>query len=227
MSNQSPPDQEPPAETARKVARSFFGVGPDAASRKHTIRQMLIGAAASLILVPLLFYMRFGEIGPLGWGTTIFFTVYCLLAAIGLYFLPRTDYHSPVPLLGDWADRIGAFWLVCCVFGPLFGWMLTSALPLTVATWRWLYGTRVFLAACLPLITALPLLRYLRGKSILIGLPLLLLVTLLPIWSVAKVSRDLWEGPTIRQVQSVDNPPETINELYLKYTDRVIQQRND
>jgi hypothetical protein len=85
----------------------------------------------------------------------------------------------------------------------------------------------VFLAACLPLITALPLLRYLRGKSILIGLPLLLLVTLLPIWSVAKVSRDLWEGPTIRQVQSVDNPPETINELYLKYTDRVIQQRND
>jgi hypothetical protein len=180
MSNQSPPDQEPPAETARKVARSFFGVGPDAASRKHTIRQMLIGAAASLILVPLLFYMRFGEIGPLGWGTTIFFTVYCLLAAIGLYFLPRTDYHSPVPLLGDWADRVGAFWLVCCVFGP-----------------------------------------------ILIGLHLLLLVTLLPIWSVAKVSRDLWEGPTIRQVQSVDNPPETINELYLKYTDRVIQQRND
>ena len=35
-------------------------------------------------------YLRFHEVGPLGWGTTVFFAVYCIVTAIGLYFGPRT-----------------------------------------------------------------------------------------------------------------------------------------
>jgi hypothetical protein len=223
MSKSTPPNRELPAETARKVARSFFGVGDDNDSREKAIRQMLVGAIVFAVLVPLLFYLRFGEVGPLGWGTTIFFVVYCLLAAVGLYFLPRPEYHSPVALRGGWADRLGAFWLVSCAFGPFFGWILTSALPLTVISWRWIYGLRVLLAAGLPLITALPLTRYLRGRAVWVALPILLIVTLLPIWSAVNVSRDLWEGPVVQQVQSVNNPAETVQELYLQHTDRVIQ----
>jgi hypothetical protein len=216
------PDREPPIETARKVARTFFGVGNDSGSRREAIRQLLISAVLSAVLVPVLFYLRFGEVGPLGWGMTIFCAVYCLLAAVGLYFLPRPEYHSPVPLRGDWVDRLGAFWLVSCAFGPFFGWVLTSTLPLTVVSWRWLYGLRVFLAAGLPLITALPLIRYLRGKSTLIALPILLIITLLPTWSAVNVSRDLWEGPVVRHVQSVDNPAGSGSELYLQHTNQVI-----
>ena len=39
------------------------------------------------------------------------------------------------------------------------------ALSLAMDNWRWLYGGRVFLSAALPLITALPLLRNIRGKG--------------------------------------------------------------
>jgi hypothetical protein len=202
-------------ETADRVAKSFFGVGSDEASNKTAIRQLLLGVVECAVLIPLLFYLHFGEVGGLGWGTTIFFVFYCLLAAIGLYFRSRPEYHTPVRLRGDWLDHVGAFWLVCCVFGPLFGWMITSAFPITIATWRGLYGLRVFLAVCLPLLTALPLTRYLRGKATLIALPLLVVVTMLPIWSAANVSRDLWEGPVVRQIQTVDRP-----ELYLRYTEQ-------
>jgi hypothetical protein len=213
-----PPENDPkpsPKETADQAAKSFFGAGTDEASQKTAIRQLLLGAVECAVLIPLLFYWRFGEVGGLGWGTTIFFVFYCLLAAIGLYFRSRPEYHTPVPLRGDWLDRIGAFWLVCCVFGPLLGWIITSALPLTATSWRGLYGLRVFLAAGLPLLTALPLTRYLRGKATWIALPILVVVTMLPIWSVVNVSRDLWDGPVVRQVLSTDSP-----ELYLQHTDQ-------
>ncbi len=223
MNNNPEPNRESPDETARKVARIFFGVDGDDVSRGKVIRRLLLSAILSAVLVPLFFYLRFGEVGPLGWGTTIFFVVYCLLAAIGLYFLPRPEYHTPVALRGDWVDRLGSLWLVSCAFGPFFGWILTSAVPLTVVSWRWVYGLRVLLAAGLPLITALPLTRYLRGKAVMVALPILLIVTLLPIWSAVNVSRDLWEGPVVKQVQMVNNPTETVRELYLPHTNQVIK----
>lgn len=215
MDNPNPPRRQTPQEIADRVAKTFFGVGPDTLSRQRAIRQLLLGAVACAVLIPLVFYVRFGEVGPLGWGTTVFFVVYCLLAAIGLYFRPRTEYHTPVPLRGDWADRVGAFWLVSCAFGPFLGWIITSAFPITAASWRWLYGLRVILAAGLPILTALPLTRYVRGKATWVALPLLVGVTLLPIWSVVRVSQDLWEGPIVQQVQSTGQ-----SELYLKHTDQ-------
>ena len=208
-----PPDRNPPQKIADQIARSFFGVDQDNRSRQSAIRQMLLGAAESAVLIPLLFYLRFGEVGPLGWGVTVFFVAYCLLSAIGLYFGPRSEYHTPVPLRGDWLDHIGAFWLVSCAFGPLLGWIVTSVLPITLDSWRWLYSLRIFLAAGLPLITALPLTRYVRGKAGWVALLLLVGVTLLPIWSAVSSSRDLWAGPIVRQVQSTGQV-----ELYLRYT---------
>jgi hypothetical protein len=204
-----------PKETADRIAKVFFGVGSDKASQQTAIRQLLLGAVECAVLIPLLFFWRFGDIGGLGWGTTIFFVGYCLLAATGLYFRPRTEYHTPVRLRGDWVDRVGAFWLVSCVFGPLLGWMITSAFPITVTSWRWLYALRVILAVGAPLITALPLTRYLRGKATRVALPLLVVITMLPIWSAVNVSQDLWQGPVVRQIQPADRP-----ELYLQYTEQ-------
>ncbi len=165
-----------------------------------------------------MFYLRFREIGALGWGTTIFFDAYCLLSAIGLYFQPRTEYHSPIWLRGDWLDRVGAFWLIGCAFGPFFGWLVTTGtFPITLTSWHWLYGLRVFLAAGVPIVLALPLTRYVRGRSTWVALPLLVGVTLLPVSSAMRVSQDLWEGPTARQTQA-SGPVE----LYLKHTARTL-----
>ena len=211
------PKKPSPEDTANQVAKTFFGVGDDPASTRAAVRRLLLGAVEVAVLIPALFYLRFGVVGGLGWGMTVFFVVYCLLAAVGLHFRARTDYHTPVALRGDWLDRIGAFWLVACAFGPLFGWIATSMLPLTPSTWRWVYLLRVALAAALPLITALPLTRYLRGKATLVGLPILVIITLLPIWSVTNVAWDLWQGPVLSRAQDTGQ-----TELYLQHTDRYL-----
>lgn len=210
-----------PQERASRIARAFFGAGAEKIPRRTALLQWLLGAVECAVLVPLLFYWRFGEVGGLGWGTTIFFVGCCLLAAIGLYFGPRPDYHTPVGLRGDWADRVGAFWLMSCVLGPFLGSMITSIFPITVDSWRWLYTLRVILAAGVPLITALPLTRYLRGKAIWVALPLLVVITLLPMWSVVHVGRDLLQGPIVRQTQSAGP-----RELYLPYTEKSLGRAN-
>ena len=204
-----------PQETTAHIAQDFFGAGAEKASQQRAIRQYLLAAVECSVLVPALFYFRFGEVGGLGWGLTVFFITYCLLAAIGLYFRPRTEYHTTVKVRGDWVDHIGSFWLISCVFGPFLGWVLTSVLPITVTSWRWVYGLQIALAVGLPVLTALPMTRYLRGKATLITLPILVVVTSLPAWSVVNVSRDLRNGPVVRQVQTSEH-----NELYLQYTDR-------
>ena len=215
MDDPNLPGRETPQEVSDQVARNFFGVTDDA-SRRRAIRKCLISVVGFTVLIPSVFYLRFRDIGPLGWGTTIFFDTYCLLSAIGLYFQPRTEYHSPVPLRGDWLDRVGAFWLVGCAFGPFFGWIVTTGtFPITLTSWRWLYGLRVFLAAGVPIVLALPLTRYVRGKSAWVALPLLVGVTLLPVSSAMNVSQDLWEGPIVRQAQSIGQ-----SELFLQHTGR-------
>jgi hypothetical protein len=202
-----------PQEISDNIARSFFGVEPDPAARKTAAIHLLIEAAVCAVLVPALFYLNFGEVGDLGWGMTVFCVAYCILAAVGLYFGVRPEYHTTVQLRGGWADRVGAFWLVSCAFGPFFGWVLTSIVPLTVTSWRWVYGVRFFLAAGLPIITALPILRYVRGKAARVALPLLLGVTMLAIWSVVNVGRDLLNGPVMQQVHSSGQI-----EMVLKFT---------
>jgi hypothetical protein len=77
---------------------------------------------------------------------------------------------------------------------------------------------RVVLGAGAPLITCLPLTRYLRGKVTLVAFPLLVIVTLLPIRSVVPVGRDLLEGPVVYSVHETGRP-----ELYLHYTDRYLR----
>jgi hypothetical protein len=185
-------------QIAEHIARGL-GAGSDPAGLRRAIRGWLGGAVAAAVLVPVLFYLRFGEVGGLGWGLTVFLVVLCLLAAVGLYFLRRPEYHTPVALRGDWLDRVGAFWLVACAFGPLAGWALTALVPLTVDSWRWLYAGRVAAAIGLPLLTALPLLRYVRGRgspvTLLPSVALLIGVTALPIWSGWAAAQDLWAGP--------------------------------
>ncbi|MBA3806296.1 MAG: hypothetical protein H0X14_11365 [Acidobacteria bacterium] len=129
--------------TAEEVARTSFRSDSDPASLRRDVWRWLMGVVWSVVLIPTLFYLRFGEVGALGWGTTVFFAAYCLLAAVGLHFLVRPEYHTPVALRNDWMDRVGMFWLVACAFGPLFGWALAATFELSAENWRWFYWGRV------------------------------------------------------------------------------------
>jgi hypothetical protein len=100
-----------------------------------------------------------------------------------------------VALRGDWLDHIGAFWLVACALGPFLGWVLVSAPSLTAGNWRWLYAGRALLSIGLPVLMALPLLRYVRGRGAPIMLALLVGVTALPAWAGWATLQDLLAGP--------------------------------
>ncbi len=194
-------------EPAAGTARGFFGGGASRRSLERAARRMWWGALWAAGLVPLLFWLRFGEIGPLGWGLTLFFIAYCGVAGVGLYFLPRPEYHTPVELKSGLSSRIGAFWLVACTFGPLVGWVATEAFPLTAGSWHLLYGFRLFVAGLAPVITMLPLVHYVRGRSALIALPLLVCITALLVYSTVNTARDLLEGA---------------HDRVLRYTERMI-----
>ena len=213
MSN-SPYQPNPEAHRiANAIARGFFKTETDPESVRRAVRAWLLAIPPVVIFLPLAFYLRFGTVGPLGWGLTIFFVVYCLLSAIGLHFLVRPEYHTPVEIKNDWIDRIGAFWLVSCAFGPFFGWMLASAFSLTTFNWWWLYLGRVILCIGVPLLTSFALLRYVRGHGAPLMLGLLIGVTALPVWSAWGTLLDLRSGP-LRIEQNVWLLPRTQRVLH-------------
>lgn len=158
------------------------------------VKRYVIGFFAALVLIPVIFYLNFGRVDGFGWGLTIFVAVLSLMFGIGYAFKDKTEVHTDVPLSDHWTQRIGAFWLMACVFGPFLGWLVTSLIPITLSSWFWVYGLRVVLACLLPFITALPLLRYVRGPSIKIALVILIGITLLAMLSAAYPLMDLLNG---------------------------------
>lgn len=181
-------DQERQAPLAR-----YLGVASIRGDNRKLVKEFLIGAAWWTVATPAMFYARFGVLDWFAISVTIFVVVLHLLFALGLRFRTKTQYHTEVPLKGGLADRIGAFWLVACGLGPFFGWLCTAIL--TESSWRWQYFARGFFAVVLPIVTAAPLVRYVRGRAALISAPLLLLITALPVWSCWWVIGDLHDGP--------------------------------
>jgi hypothetical protein len=97
-------------------------------------------------------------------------------------------------------------------------WVLTSTFPLTVGNWRWLYFARVFLSVGLPVLTALPLLRYVSGRGAPVMLAILMGVTALPIWAAVATLQDLRSGPATLVLG------DGTRYLHLTHTRRVLPQ---
>lgn len=168
------------------------------AENRRNVRAFLIAAAQAAVIVPVLFYLRFGEINAFALSFTAFLVVLCLLVALGFSIPDKPDSQTRAALKGGPLDYVGAFWLLACAFGPFFGWLATAAFTLTEENWRWHYVVRVALSAGLPVLTAAPLFRYVRGKYWYVALLLLLGVTSLAAWSGLNTLLDLREGPTVK-----------------------------
>jgi len=188
-----PPDNRESLERDRIIAR-YFQVASLKADHRQLAKRFLLGAVWSAVVTPLLFYLKFGSINWFSISFTVFLVVLCLLFALGLFLQNKREYQTNVPMENSLADRIGAFWLIACAFGPFFGWIIT-AIPPTAASWKWQYLGRAFLSVILPVITAVPLVPYARGRSALIAIPLLLVITALPVLSCMWVLADLHDGP--------------------------------
>jgi len=193
-------DQKQSAQKPRgRDLLSTLGVDSFNDDHSHLVRRYLLAAVAAAALMPFLFYCRFGRVSWFAMGFTVFLVVLCLLLALGLFFQSRSAFHTSELVANNIGDRIGAFWLLACTFGPFLGWVMT-ALPLNTGSWRWQYAARAFLSVALPVITAVPLVRYARGKAALIAGPLLLGITALPVLSCWWVIGDLHDGATVTNI---------------------------
>src|SRR5262245_58887380 len=111
------------------ILASYFNVASIRGDNRQLAKRFLLGAVWAAVLTPLLFYLKFGTINWFSIGFTIFLVVLSLLFALGLFLQNRAAHHTPVPMERSLADRIGAFWLVACAFGPFFGWIITAFNP--------------------------------------------------------------------------------------------------
>jgi hypothetical protein len=187
-----------------RILADYFKIASIKGDNRELIKRFLLGAIWCAVLVPLLFYLKFGSLNWFSVSFTIFLVVLCLLFALGFYLQDKPEYHTPVAMEGTLADRVGAFWMVACAFGPFFGWLITAFRP-TEASWKWQYLARAFLAVILPVITAIPNVPYARGKAALIAIPLLLCITALPISSCLGVLADLHDGPKTLTVEVLNS----------------------
>jgi hypothetical protein len=188
------------------------GVGAEyvAAEKRRSVRAFLMGAVQAAFVIPVLFYLRFGEINAFALSFTGFIVVLCLLVALG-YSIPDRPEHQAqaraATAKAGVAGRVGSLWLPACAFGPFFGWVVTAAFTLTEDNWRWLYVVRAALCVGLPVLTALPLTAKVRGKYAHVALLLLVCVTALPVWSGLNTLLDLREGPTLRSTTGYYDAP--------------------
>lgn len=179
----------------------------DAAENRRGVRAFLLGAAQAAFIIPFLFYLHFGEIDAFALSFTGFIVVLCLLVALGYSVADRPGRETPAAGKAGPFARVGSFWLLACAFGPFFGWLVTEAYTLTEENWRWRYVARVALCAGLPILTALPLFAYVRGKYRHVALMLLICVTALPVWSGLNTMLDLREGPTVKTTTGLYDAP--------------------
>ena len=202
----------PPAtrarENAAEAARTYFGSENNPESNRRSARAFLIGAAQAAVIIPILFYLQFGVIDSFALSFTGFVVVLCLLVALGYYVPDKPEYQTTAARRGGPLGYVGAFWLAACAFGPFFGWLVaTTEFPLTEDNWFWRYAVRAVLSVCLPVLTALPLVVYVRGKFWHVALLLLFGVTSLSVWSGANTLLDLREGPAVKHATGYYDAP--------------------
>jgi hypothetical protein len=199
------PADEPRA-VSEKAAQEGDGAKDDPEENRRSVRVFLIGAAQAAIIIPVLFFLRFGEINAFALSFTAFIVVLLLLVALGYSTPDKTAGQTPVKWKGGPLNYVGAFWLLACAFGPFFGWLMTTSfVALTEGNWWWRYVARAVLSVGVPVLTALPLFLYVRGKYWYVVLMLLLGLTSLSAWSGVNTVLDLREGPVVRQTTGYYN----------------------
>lgn len=145
-------------------------------------------------LLLLVFWLNFGEINRFSLGFVLFLTVGQILAIVGARFREQFDYHARKDFQGDWADYIGAWWLMACFFGPLLGWICGIFADNIPNYWQAFHLAKVFFTIVLPVLTMLTLIQYVEGKAATIQIPLLFFVTLLPILFGLNSVAGLWNS---------------------------------
>ncbi|MDQ6787822.1 MAG: hypothetical protein M3033_13530 [Acidobacteriota bacterium] len=180
----------------------FIGVSILISRRiKNPFANFVLGTIIFLSSLLLLFYINFGEINwyAISFATAI--STFIILAKAGLYANEKDSRYAPINCNNvgdhDWLDKITLAGIMFYVFGPFFGWFLTGATMFSHGEedWRLQYGIRVCLSIVIPVLTAIVILVfYIKRFAFWVYLPIILIITALPVWSGLNSLLDLIYG---------------------------------
>ncbi|MEZ5428515.1 MAG: hypothetical protein R2747_19750 [Pyrinomonadaceae bacterium] len=162
-----------------KKSVEFGGINAEA-SLWVLLPKVLASLFFSSVMILLRFWQMFGYLSAFAFGFVIFTSALQVLIIVGLRFQNRTDLAVDQPERFNWLDWIGAWWLMACAGGAFFGW-LCGNLAVAFPAWDLTFQlAKVFLTIVLPILTMLPNTRYVSAKTAYIQIPLLIVVTTLP-----------------------------------------------
>lgn len=171
---------EKPTDNSEKNSAAFGNTNAEA-SLWVLLPKMFLNILISTVLILAIFWLYFGKLDFFALGFAIFIAALQILVIVGLRFQNRTEVHAEKPLQNDWLDKIGAWWLMACAFGALFGWAFGQAESYFSFEPLIFHFVIIFLTVILPIVTMLPNLRYIGKNSAHIQIPLLISITTLPI----------------------------------------------
>jgi hypothetical protein len=160
---------------------NYFGDLNTEASLWVLISKAAASIAFSFVMVLIVFWLEFGEIPGLAYGFGVFLVVLQILMIIGLRFADRPGIDMENHVKYRWIDLIGAWWLVACAFGAFIGWVagyLAQAYPRHKEVF---HIARIVFTIVIPVVTMLPNFRYIRKNAAFIQIPIIIIVTLLPV----------------------------------------------
>lgn len=159
------------------------------------------GLVAIAAIVPALFWLRFDT-----WRFGLALAAFLILLVLGVQFIPELDRkygdeQAALKVKPSVFDRLAVVWLLAIPFAPFLAWVIGSLATVNVRAWRLVLGSQACLCVALPVVCALPMLRYVRGRAAPYSLLILFLGTMFPVsfgWSPAA---DVVRGPRWESVE--------------------------
>jgi hypothetical protein len=172
--------------------QNFFGDINAEASLWVLVSKAAASIVFSFVLVLIIFWLQFGEIPGLAYGFGIFLVVFQILMILGLRFADRPAIDVENRVKYRWIDLTGAWWLVACAFGAFIGWIagyLAQGYPRHKEAFQ---IAKVVFTIVIPVLTMLPNFRYIRKNAAFIQVPIIIIVTLLPVLLGIPTALLLW-----------------------------------
>ena len=133
------------------------------------------------VLLLAIFWLTFDELNRFLFGFLIFVSALQIFLIVVLRIPSRTKFHLTHRLSGSFINELGAWWLLSCAVGALFGW-ICSYLAVSFPDYENIFLTAaVVFTIIFPVLTMLPQLLYLERDTSYKQIPLLFFVTILPV----------------------------------------------
>ncbi len=183
----------------------------DAAPARPKPWSLPVAIAMTALFIPGLFWYKFGRVD----GYAVAAAAFLIILQLGLHFgLKRSAqfaHEKPPPYTPGPFDFLVVVWVVSIPISPFVGWALTNFIDLGVANWRVWLGVRAVLCVVLPIISVLPLLRFLRRPHVGFMLAFLGVGTAFPVVTGIGSAIDVvrgprWENVEITSIKNVVKP---------------------